>query len=287
MRVLIFGIGAAGRAIFRNLSKNLHFTIIGFLENNEKLVGTKFENIEIYSPNSVENLDFDKIFLGGVWANDMRAQLLKFDISKEKIEILPEKEISFSTPNREIATDSAVKKLDKFLVEQGIDYFIDGSSLLCILRRKSLSVVSDVDIMVLKYEHLELLACKLPEIFKDLNVNVIKFDEDDVVRKAGDIFKIVVSDNEAEKMVLDINVYNEYGKCVVLGYNGKYFYIPKEMISEFIRYPYKDFELSIPKEFNSYLKLVYGKNYIEIPKNFSSKDYGNLVNKQKLNIICH
>lgn len=285
-QALIFSIGAAGRAIYRSLSKDPNYKIIGFIENNLKIVGNKFEDIEIFAANNICNLKFDKVFLGGVWAKDMQEQLLSLGVNREKIEILSEKDISFSTPTRDIVTDNAVKKLDEFFIKNNIDYFIDGSSLLCMLRKRSLSVVSDVDIMVLKYENLEFLAEELPKFFKEFKVEVVKFEKEDIVRKVGEIFKIVVSDNEIEKMVLDINVYNDYGKCGVLGYNGEYFYIPKEMISEFIRYPYKDFELSIPKEFDKYLKMVYGDNYIKIPKYFSTKDYGNLVDKKTLDKIC-
>ena len=65
-------------------------------------------------------------------------------------------------------------------------------------------------------------------------------------------------------------------------YNEKYFYIPKEFLDELISLDYKDFKLKAPKRYDEYLSLVYGKNYLEIPKQFLANDYGNLVDFQTL-----
>ncbi|MDL0089007.1 hypothetical protein [Campylobacter gastrosuis] len=283
-QVLIFGVGAAGRAIYRKILAD--FNVIGFLENNLDLVGKSYEGVEIFSVKDTLNLEFDAVLMGGVWANEMKNQLLTLGISDERIEILDEKDISFSTPNRQKTTDLAIKKFDEFCKKHKISYFIDGSSMLCILRKRPLSVVSDVDIVVKSYKNLEFLAQNLGEIFSDFDIKVVRFSSDDLVKKRGDIFKIVVSSFDDEKMVLDINVYHEYGKCVILGYNGKYFYVPKEMFSKIIWRDYASFSLPILADFDAYLTLVYGKNYMQIPKQFLASDYGNLVSVDELNKIC-
>lgn len=283
-RILIFGVGAASRAIYRKIL--LDYEVIGFLENNASLVGKDYQNTKIFSVKSVLDLKFDAILMGGVWANEMKNQLLTLGIDEKKIEILDEKDISFSTPNRQKTTDLALKKFDEFCDKNKISYFIDGSSLLCILRKRPLSVVGDVDIVVKNYENLEFLASNLGEIFSDFEIKVVRFSSDDLVKKRGDIFKIVVSSFDDEKMVLDMNVYHEYGKCVILGYNGKYFYVPKEMFAKIVRHKYEDFSLPIPAAFDEYLTLVYGKNYLQIPKQFLATDYGNLVGVDELNKIC-
>ena len=222
------------------------------------------------------------MLIGGVWADEMSAQLLNLGISKEKIKLIDDKDISYSTDNRAKTTNYYVKSLVGILDELGYDYFIDGSGLLSILRKRELSVVSDVDIMLFENKSLSNLANILPQVFPELNIEIRYCQKDYAARKKGDIFNIIISDNSEEKMVLDINAYDKYKNFYTLPYNEKYFYIPKEFLDELISLDYKDFKLKAPKRYDEYLSLVYGKNYLEIPKQFLANDYGNLVDFQTL-----
>lgn len=279
-KVVIFGTGAAGRAIYRAVKDKDN--IVAFIDNAPNKINTFYKKVKILSPNELKNIDFDAVLIGGVWADEMKNQLLNLNIGDEKIKLIDDKDISYSTDDRAKTTNYYVKHLVRILDELGYDYFIDGSGLLCILRKKELSVVSDVDIMLFNYKHLEHLASLLSKSFADLNVEIIYFQKDDIVRKKGDIFKIIISDNSEEKMVLDINIYDKYKNLYTLPYNEKYFYIPKEFLEELISLDYKDFKLKAPKLYDEYLSLVYGKNYLEIPKQFLANDYGNLVDFETL-----
>ena len=279
-KVVIFGTGAAGRAIYRAIKDK--DDIVAFIDNSPSKINTFYKGIKIIAPAELKKLNFDAVLIGGVWADEMSAQLLNLGISKEKIKLIDDKDISYSTDNRSKTTNYYVKSLVGILDELGYDYFIDGSGLLSILRKRELSVVSDVDIMLFENKSLSNLANMLPQVFPELNIEIRYCQKDYAARKKGDIFNIIISDNSEEKMVLDINAYDKYKNFYTLPYNEKYFYIPKEFLDELISLDYKDFKLKAPKRYDEYLSLVYGKNYLEIPKQFLANDYGNLVDFQTL-----
>lgn len=280
--IVIFGTGAAGRAIYRALKDE--FNIVAFIDNNPNKQGTKYCDIEICSVQNVVNLKFDYVYLGGIWADEMEAQLLNL-IDKSKIKVLDEKDISFSTPSRQVATDEIMRVLDGYFKEIKMDYFLCNSALISLLRGNSLSVVSDVDLYVMNYADLEYLAKELPHFLGSeykLNLRYVKGDA--AVRTDGQIKRICITNNLLESIVIDIGLFDEYKNFMVCDYDdGRYFYFPKEIFEGgFTRLEYMGFELNVLKHYNEYLEFMYGKNYLEMPKRFSSNDYLNLKTKAQL-----
>lgn len=283
--IVIFGTGAAGRAIYRALKDE--FNIVAFIDNNPNKQGTKYCDIEIYSVQNVVNLKFDYVYLGGIWADEMEAQLLNL-IDKSKIKVLDEKDISFSTPSRQVATDEIMRVLDGYFKEIKMDYFLCNSALISLLRGNSLSVVSDVDLYVMNYADLEYLARELPHFLGSeykLNLRYVKGDA--AVRTDGQIKRISITNNLLESIVIDIGLFDEYKNFMVCDYDdGRYFYFPKEIFEGgFTRLEYMGFELNVLKHYNEYLEFMYGKNYLEMPKRFSSNDYLNLKTKDELEAL--
>lgn len=280
--IVIFGTGAAGRAIYRALKDE--FNIVAFIDNNPNKQGTKYCDIEIYSVQNVVNLKFDYVYLGGIWADEMEAQLLNL-IDKSKIKVLDEKDISFSTPSRQVATDEIMRVLDGYFKEIKMDYFLCNSALISLLRGNSLSVVSDVDLYVMNYADLEYLARELPHFLGSeykLNLRYVKGDA--AVRTDGQIKRICITNNLSESIAIDIGLFDEYENFMVCDYDdGRFFYFPKEIFEGgFTRLEYMGFELNVLKHYNEYLEFMYGKNYLEMPKRFSSNDYLNLKTKAQL-----
>lgn len=280
--IVIFGTGAAGRAIYRALKDE--FNIVAFIDNNPNKQGTKYCDVEIYSVQNVVNLKFDYVYLGGIWADEMEAQLLNL-IDKSKIKVLDEKDISFSTPSRQVATDEIMRVLDGYFKEIKMDYFLCNSALISLLRGNSLSVVSDVDLYVMNYADLEYLARELPHFLGSeykLNLRYVKGDA--AVRTDGQIKRICITNNLLESIVIDIGLFDEYENFMVCDYDdGRFFYFPKEIFEGgFTRLEYMGFELNVLKHYNEYLEFMYGKNYLEMPKRFSSNDYLNLKTKAQL-----
>ena len=279
-KAIIFSVGFAGRAIYRK-AKN-EYEIIAFIDNNKDISGTKYENISIYYVNDIGKLEFDVILLGGIWYNNMKEQLLSLGIKDCQIIIIPDSEISYSTPMREIATDNAVKKLDTFFQSKNIKYAMGGSALLNALRHKSLSHATDVDIAIFDYKNLEFLKDNISILFPNFEITIKYFEEDSIIRKKGDIRQIGINDDSDEKINLDIFSLFYYGDYALICYLDSFFYAPKYLVEETIKYPYKDFHISIPKNYDQLFTLAYGKDYMTPVKKWSGSDYKCLITREEL-----
>ena len=129
---------------------------------------------------------------------------------------------------------------------------------------------------------LEFLKTKLYELLPNCDINIKYFQEDSIVRKKGDIRQISISDNSDEKINLDIFSLFFYGDYALTCYLDSFFYAPKYLVEETIKYPYKDFHVSIPKNYDKLLTDAYGKNYIIPVKKWSGSDYKCLITREEL-----
>ena len=50
-KIVIFGTGNAGRAIYRTFKDNKEYKIVAFIDNNKDMVGKDYKGISIFSPN--------------------------------------------------------------------------------------------------------------------------------------------------------------------------------------------------------------------------------------------
>lgn len=284
-KAIIFSVGFAGRAIYRKAKDE--YQIIGFIDNNKEISGTKYEEKMIYYVDEINNLDFDVILFGGIWYEEMEKQLLSLGIDKNKIILIPESEIPYSTDMRKSATDETIKKLDIFMKLKNVEYRIHGSSLITLLRGKHLSYSTDVDIIISNYNDLVILEDELPKLFPTYNIKVKYFEEDSIVRQKGDIRQIMINDNSDEKISIDIIAVFAYKNYSVYTYGDRFCYIHKNVFKDVIQYPYQDFYLPISKHYDEILTATYGKDYIIPPKKWSGNDYKNVVTRQELENIVN
>lgn len=286
MRILIFGIGGAGRAIYRFLKQN--HNVIGFIENNSKLHGTYFDNILIYKVEDIKSLDFDKIALGGVWLNDMKNQLFSLNVAEEKIWAIDDNLFLYSSENRVKVTDVFIKEFSNIMRNTDISYFVDGSSLLCLLRNQDLSNAQDIDIMIKSCEDLNKIYSMIKDnkVFKEHQVIKVEYPKDTLISKKGELQKIVIKSNSdsanTEPVILDITALIEIKDYYFLSYASDYFlYYDKEHIEGEKYFEYKGIPLLIPYYEDRFLELLYGKNWITPATKWSYLDYGNILNNQE------
>lgn len=83
MRIVIFGTGQVYREKKKDLSKDDE--IIALLDNNPDKWETKIDDIIVYNPKTIRNLEYDKIILMSKYASYMKKQLLEYGCSKDKI----------------------------------------------------------------------------------------------------------------------------------------------------------------------------------------------------------
>lgn len=282
-KIYIFSLGYAGRAIFENFKDDKNYEILGFIENNAALVGSEYKGYKVFSAKEAASLDCDFFVMSGAWADDMSEQLLSLGVEKSKIFILPPGTLNYSSKQRERLTDEAVRRFDIFMRKNDKNYFMCNSGLLTLLRKKVLSCASDVDLYVTKYEDIYFLAKELTSEFSDFLINIKYYQKDSILHKAGDISRIAITNDARDKIVIDIGLYERYGDFYIAPYDsGEYFYMPKEYFDGYSRLDYKDFSISVLARYDEYLSYMYGKNYIEIPKKFTKRNYLNLGDKEKL-----
>ncbi|MBN2782218.1 MAG: hypothetical protein JXQ66_03145 [Campylobacterales bacterium] len=287
MNIVIFGTGIAGRAIYRKF-KDIH-RVINFIDNNSLLDGTKYAEVDVISVEKVITKEFDKIAISGAWIDEMKKQLLELGISKDKIWIVEDDSLDFSTNNRVDDTDTIIKEFAKLMRENGISYCIEGSSLLSLLRGQNLSDVPDVDVLVKSQNDLE-------KIWKLLNENLflnqnqlikVLYKKDRPLTKKDTIDKIIIKSNSnpsiTEPTVVDINLAVDIGDFYIMDYEADYYlYFNKEFVDGENYFKYKDMELLVPYQAEKYVELLYGKNWRVPAKKWSYLDYGNLLTEAKL-----
>ena len=287
MNIIIFGTGIAGRAIYRKL-KQQH-QIIRFIDNNPILNNTKYDNINISSVNHIANIKFDKIAISGVWINEMKEQLLDLDIPENKIMIIEDNSLTFSTDSRVTTTDNIIRELVNIFKNESISYCIEGSSLLCLLRKQNLSDVPDVDILIKSQKDLQTIWDNInsnPILNKNTLTKII-YKEDRILTKKDQIDKIIITSKSdptiTEPTVIDINLAINIGEYYIMDYeNNYYLYFNKEYVDGKNYFQYKDIELLIPYKAEEYVKLLYGATWNKPAKKWSFKDYGNLLSSNDL-----
>lgn len=291
MRLIIFGTGNAGRAIYRKLINDKKYTVICFIDNNSKLNKNLYGNTIINSVNAVKEIDFDYVVVGGVWLSQMNEQLLSLGVPQNKIWHFKESEIVYNSLEREKATDIAVEELVSILNKNNIDYLIDGSSLLTLMRKESLSQVSDVDVVLMDFNNLEVVYRLLnnSKRFFKYKINKLLYSDDHIVRKKKEISKIIISSNhdsvKSEPLTIDISAYSFIDDYATLDYGKQLFYFPKRLVEKNKELKYKNISLKIPSNYDGYLSSVYGENWIQVPEKWSTEDYKNLVNKSEFEEI--
>ena len=123
-RVLIFGCGYHGRAVYRMLDRKI-YDIVGFIDNGDfskmspadgayphypGAIDGKFDDTNIYHSKNVKHIDFDKVIISGRFMDDMIRQLKDdFIIDRNKILVMERSDLALN--------GSALAKKEKTLCE--------------------------------------------------------------------------------------------------------------------------------------------------------------------------
>ena len=288
MKTIIFSIGAIGRLFYRKFKNNKTYNIIGFIDNNPKLDGTTYDNKPIYLVENINDIDFDKILIGGVHYESMYNQLKELGIDDEKIEMIEDDQITYSDDIRSKDVDKIVKTFCDVMEKEKIRYYLIASSLLCLLRGDDLSKVSDVDIMLDSKEDVK----KAYDIFKKyetelkIDVNYYPIENTTSFLEKGDpSFVTISSKNDptiSEPAVIDLNIIFKSDNHRFYRLGDKYIYFDKSYFEKVIYLDYKDFKIPAPLEYDKYLSETYGKDYIVPPKRWSHSRDMNLCTEEEL-----
>ena len=93
-KILIFGTGSGGINFFNSCRSR--YRVIGFLDNNKQKQGEKLFGLMIYSPLSLKDLTFDKIFIASDYYIDIHSQLVnQLMIDERKVEVFHSGDLLF------------------------------------------------------------------------------------------------------------------------------------------------------------------------------------------------
>lgn len=271
-KIIIFGCGFHGRAVYRKckiLKKK--YEIIGWIDNDKKKINKQLFDIKIFSVNSINNIKYDYIIISGRNVEEKIKQIKKINKKSnfllwDNSKIKPTKK---QIERRDKSLSKILNDVLKNLENHNVNYWIDSSALLTVIRKDNLSIRSDFDIAV-DINHFKIVK----QLFKTtnfytfhrikLNKNKIKcffVSKDNYLNFEPAVVDIVFKDLSKNKYVYDF-----------LNYKKKY---PKYYFLKFRYIKYKNFEFKIPYDTKSYLKYLYG--------NWKLKDkfYKNILAKKK------
>lgn len=260
INILIAPASYDGRKIFRKFNHDKKYNIKGFIDNDIKkkyLYKKKVNHIS-----TIQNLEYDKIITGGRYFKELYSALKKKNISDDKIIILPKRKFDFSKKElalRTVNTEKILVQLLKIIKIHKMNYFLDASSILAVIRKVSLAKFSDVDIL-LDSQHGNFFLKKIA------NIKNIIIKKDQINFKGEKILKRVIlfsrkKSSYEEPSVFDIAFFWEDKVGIYKYFVNKKTYLPNNIFKNSLEMKYKNFYVKLPKNYHKYMKILYGNNW--------------------------
>jgi|TARA_B110000211_G_C14050159_1_gene540840 hypothetical protein len=282
--IIIFSVSAYGRAVYRKLKDNANFSIKYFVDNDSHKQGMKFDGVSIVAPNELTSIPFDQIIIAGRSIEEQINQTKELGISYSKIKVMKKHELSLNKAEREKKNDKINEILTiliPLLDKNNIDYWFDYSSLLSLFRSNDLAEFSDIDIALNSSDTaLKLWTILESSSFKDTHLIDCKtYPIDTAFSKKGDAMQItIISKGQPweEHAIFDIHTKyldkDQYKHII----SPNVHFCPSTYLNGHNNFNYNIFELRIPKDVESYLSLLYGKDWISPAEFWTSSSYGNI-----------
>ena len=150
-KTVIFGAGHHGRAALRKCKDSKKFKCSYFLDNDKKKENKSVLKTKIYHISKINKLKFDKIIFCGRYIKEQIKQIKKYGINNNKFliwgksDLLPERK---QLVRREKILLKMLDYVVRKLKQHNVQYWIDCSGLLSLMRKQNLAELSDVDISI-------------------------------------------------------------------------------------------------------------------------------------------
>lgn len=261
--MVIFGTGYHGRLAYR-VCKNKRIKVAAFLDNDKKKIGKKIFGIKIFSPDKIKKIiKGDNLILCGRNIKEQLKQLAKV-IDKKKIVIWGAKNLTQKKKDlikREKKLLEMIPLIIDKLNKNKINYWIDRSGLISLIRGNNLALLSDFDIAV-NFTDLK----KVFRIFK--SNNKFKVFKKNIVNNKK-FKKIYFRSNNSlksfEPAVVDF-IFYIFKKDKIFQYGNNLKNYNKRYFEDFDIKKYKNIEFKIPLKANNYLKKIYGSKWRKRPQ---------------------
>ena len=117
-KVLIFGTGESKNEFLR--VKNINISVVAYVDNDKRKWGTYIDGVEIINPNKIQEYEYDYIVIASQYICDIYNQLIKNNISSDKI---------FKYKEFTGLKDNYVEQsLTRFKDEENINVLVTGTS---------------------------------------------------------------------------------------------------------------------------------------------------------------
>ena len=266
--MVIFGTGYHGRQAYRVCIDN-KIKVTAFIDNDKKKIKKKIFGTNILSANKVNEIsNNENLILCGRNIKDQLKQLSSL-ANKKKIvtwgtsKLTPaKKKLTLREKKLLEMLTSVIDTLDK----NKINYWVDRSGLISLIREDSLALLSDFDIAI-NFNDLK----KVFKIFKSNNkFQVFKKNivNNNLFKKI--FFKSKGSLKSLEPAVIDFIFYiNKKNKVFQYGNNLKNY--NKSYFDNFDTKTYKNIIFKIPLNAKNYLKKIYGLDWKKRPQFYENK----------------
>ena len=267
-KVLIFGCGFHGRAAYR-ACKNNKIKVTAFIDNDNKKTGKKIFGIKILSPNKINGIiNNQKLILCG---RNVKDQIKQLNNIIDKNKIIKWGSSNLTPPKKKlIKREKKLLELLTFVIDKlnknKINYWVDRSGLISLIREENLALLSDFDIAV-NFVDLK----KIFKIFKsNKKFQVVKKNTVNNKRFKKIYLMSNNSINSFEPAVIDF-IFYIFKKNRVYQYGNTAKNYSKNNFKNFDIKVFKKIEFKIPLNAKNHLRNIYGLGWKKRPQFYENK----------------
>ena len=270
-KVVIFGNSHYGRAALRKCNASKKFKCVCLLDSNRKIHNTKILKKKIYHITKINKINFDKIIFCGRYIKEQLKQVKKYNIKKSKFLIWGKSKL-LPPKKKLIQREKIILKMLSYVVKKfnqnQINYWMDASGLLALVRKQYLAEFSDVDISINSRD-----VKKIYKIIKG-NKKMFSFNSGFLtkIRKNKKIPKTPMSITARanpeiiEPPIIEFFINKITKKQIKKECKlaiGRHYYekLPKKYCRSFKIIKYKGLSLNVPSNHEEYLEYLYGKSW--------------------------
>ena len=270
-KVVIFGNSHYGRAAIRKCNESKKFECVCLLDSNKKIHNKKILKKKIYHISKINKIYFDKIIFCGRHVEEQLKQVKKYNIEKSKF-LLWGKSKLLPPKNKLMQREKIILKMLSYVVKKfnqnQINYWMDGSGLLAIVRKQHLAEFSDVDISI-NSNDVEKIYKILKDNKKDFSFDsnfISKIEKNKKIPKTPMFITRRVNPEVIETPILEFLINKITKKQVKKECKlaiGRHYYekLPIKYFRSFKTIKYKGLDLNVPSKYEEYLEYLYGKSW--------------------------
>ncbi|KEK10101.1 hypothetical protein EP18_18980 [Lysinibacillus sphaericus] len=257
-KILLYGAGSGLQKFFEHYKEN-DIEILGIIDTSPEKWGTKIQGNLIKHPDVVRELNYDEIWITSMFVKEIKEKLFSLGVEPEKICAVPKELIiqqvyPFENAKvRETAIEILFNLTDIFN-QHNVKYFIDGGTLLGIIREQDLiKWDNDIDLCIL-FNDIERVQQILKEFVSQSSPDTkVKIKERYDSKNTLICFELMFFMNsiEFEMSIGILRFENDTAYTILNVVNKKHFITGEELV-------FKGKMLRVPNKPLEYLTTMYG-----------------------------